>query len=591
MILKKKGTPLKNKLISAVLSGVLLANSTLFAASSMGDIIKDSQSTGTSVWTDDSGTTFYSGGHVSYRFKSNTSFPLIFDAEAPGIKIGCDGFDLNGGFVSILGWDKIQDQLSEAGTSVLYGAVLILVSSTPILGDVVDKIQKWSRLIQKILQNSCEMTKNLGRGVVGGAVSDKIMDSILNSDAASKYNDAMSGIDTQYEAIDDWVDKAANGSDEQVAALLAPLFGKSTAPKEYALKDVSSVGVTAPILNASLEIKADKNFLIMNDAVSLLNGVGQLVKLKTGESKNTVEAKLFWGEFLFGDFVVKQESISSLTRIATTNGTLSKEKISALAKATIKSADSLLLHPEYKLIAPRFRNNIVEMFIDGFGALNNNSNNVVISVPSFSTLIYNIELQKLDEAENGHSATGTGNYIKGVISMDTSASTGQKYITFSWKGYDAVVNSKLYKLIDTNTTQITDNSVTPLNPFTDTGSYIKVLRRYYNANHGQHQQEAGVEIRTLGKAISYYNAKALYMMVRAAIMDKVYGNKDKNGVSVGGDKLVQFIKIVNYYDKLYLKQFAKYADENKIISQSEMTKKIREIKQMLDRDLKQHRFK
>ncbi len=591
MILKRKGEPLKNRLISVTLGSMLFANSTLFAASNMSDIVKDSQSTGTSVWTDNSGTTFYSGGHVSYRFKNNTSFPLIFDAEAPGIKIGCDGFDLNGGFVSILGWDKIEDQLSEAGTSVLYGAVLILVSSTPILGDVVDKIQKWSRLIQKILQNSCEMTKNLGRGIVGGAVSDKIMNSVLSSDSASKYNNAMSGIDTQYEAIDDWVDKAANGSDEQVAALLAPIFGKSTALNECALKNVSSVGVTAPMLNASLEIKANKNFLIMNDADKLLDGVGELVKLKSNENKKTVEAKIFWGEFLFGDFVVKQESISSLTAIATTDGTLSKEKIKALAKATIKSSDSLLLHPEYKLIAPKFKNNVVNLLIRGFGALNNNSNNVIVFVPSYSTLIYNIELQKLDEAENGHSAEGTGNYIKGVISMDTSSSTGQKYISFSWKGYDAIVNSKLYNLMDDNVTQVSSSSVTPLNPFTDTGSYIKVLRRYYDANHGEYQQEAGIEIRTLGKAISYYNAKALYMMVRAAIMDKAYGNKDKSGVSVGGEKLIQFVKIMNYYDKLYLKQFAKYAEDNKIISQSEMTKKIREIKQMLDRDLKQHRLK
>ena len=580
---------MKNRLFVLVLCSVFFLSSTAQSASNMLDIVKDSQSTGASSWTDDTGMSFHSAGHVSYRFKDSASFPLFLDAKAPSVEIGCDGFDLNGGFVSILGWDAIEDQLSEAGTSVLYGAVLIIVSSTPILGDVIDKIQKWSRLIQQILQNSCEITKNLGRNLVGGAITDQINESIMSSDAANGYNFAMSGIETAYQAVDKWVDTAANGNEEQVAVLLAPLFKKSIAPREANIKNISSVGVTAPILSASLDIKSNKNFLIINSATKLLDGVTDMIDLKTGESKETVKAKLFWGTFLFGDFLIKQSSIASLTDIATKTGAVNKEKIGALAKASMKSADSLLMHPEYKMIVPPLRDDIVSIFINGFGSLNHDLNNATISVPSYLTLVYNIELQKLDEAKNGHSVTGTGNYIKGIVSLDSFDATGQEEIEFTWSGYDEIVNSKLFGLIDSNVTSVANSSITPLNPFSDTGSYIKVLRRYYTANHGEYQEAAATEIKTLGQSISFYNAKALYYMIRSAVLDKIYGNKDSNGLSAGGDKIMDYIKIVNSYDKMYLKQFAQYAKENKIIPQAEVRKKIGEIKQMLDRNLKQNR--
>jgi len=570
-----------NKFISIGLSGILLLNVSLVSAGDFSDLIKDSHTTGASGWEDDTGTSFYSGGRITYRFKDNAAYPLLFSAEAPGVTIGCEGYDINGGFVSVLGWDKIQDELSEAGTSALYGAVLIIVSSTPILGDVIDKIQKWSRLIQKLLQNSCEITKNMGRNTIGGSVTDILQDKMLSSDDRNAYNKMVSGIDSNYKAIDDWIETAAHGNEEQTAALIAPLFSKSIEPQSPSIKKTASIGTTASILRGNLDINTDKNFLILSDYISLINDSNSYVKLQNNVNKDALKAKIFFGSFLFGDFLVQQRSIATITSLATASGNFNKEKVKALAKATLQNSDYLAITPRYKIVAPIFKKNIVDIFLDGFDTVDK-----VVTIPTFDVFIYNIEKQKLDEASNGHTAIGTGTYARGIVALDSKSN---KTLSFTWRGFEQQINSKLYNLVDPNISAVNDATINPLNPFTDTGSYVKVLRRYYEANNGAHSNEAANTIKELGKAISFYNAKALYYMIRASVYGQIQSNRDDKGMAIGSEKAEQWVKIMGYYDKMYLKQFYTYARDQKIISQSEIAKKIREIKQMLDRDIKVNR--
>lgn len=123
----------------------------------------DGYQTGSSPrqWTDGGGGRYLYGGDMTYRFKRTTTFKPVFEARPPGIKAGCNGVSISGGFIHFLGLDEIKEQLQSAGQGAMMGVVVGIVYSLPGIADAFDKVQKYVRLLQQILSQSCQMTSQL----------------------------------------------------------------------------------------------------------------------------------------------------------------------------------------------------------------------------------------------------------------------------------------------------------------------------------------------------------------------------------------------------------------------------------------------
>lgn len=109
-------------------------------------------------WVDGGGGRYMYGGNISYRFKRDTSFKPIFEIEPPGLKAGCGGISVSGGFIHLLGLDEIKTQLQSAGQGAMMGVVVGLVYSLPGIGDAFSKVHMFIRSLQQLLSNSCQMT-------------------------------------------------------------------------------------------------------------------------------------------------------------------------------------------------------------------------------------------------------------------------------------------------------------------------------------------------------------------------------------------------------------------------------------------------
>lgn len=149
----------RHRAISLLLATSLLMTSTQGVASDW----FDGYQTGATPrkWTDGGGGKYFYGGDITYRFKRTTAFKPIFDARPPGIKAGCNGISVSGGFIHFLGLDEIKEQLQSAGQGAMMGVVVGIVYSLPGIADAFDKVQKYVRLLQQILSQSCQMTSQL----------------------------------------------------------------------------------------------------------------------------------------------------------------------------------------------------------------------------------------------------------------------------------------------------------------------------------------------------------------------------------------------------------------------------------------------
>ncbi len=148
---------MKNKIISLSLV-VTLSLSTL-NASFVSDSF-DSTTTSGGSWTDtNTGMTYKSYGKKKFSFKKRTTqFTPWFKGRPPGIKAGCGGISLDGGFTAFLNLEEIGKQLETAIASVGMGVIVVLVQTLPSIGKAFEDIQKLVRKIQSMLQNACQLT-------------------------------------------------------------------------------------------------------------------------------------------------------------------------------------------------------------------------------------------------------------------------------------------------------------------------------------------------------------------------------------------------------------------------------------------------
>lgn len=159
-----------------------------------------------------SGVTYYSGGSYNIKFKAATEFTPMFGAQGPDIKLGCGGVSFNLGFGSLIDFEQLSQQLSQAGQSFAWGLLIGLVYSLPALKQIFDTINEWSAKIQDMLANAC----NAGKAIS----SDTKVAKEINKNIEDFATIIDSGLKNSY------ISKQLNKGDQALTSLISG--GKST---------------------------------------------------------------------------------------------------------------------------------------------------------------------------------------------------------------------------------------------------------------------------------------------------------------------------------------------------------------------------
>ncbi len=182
-------------------------------------------------WTDDrTGVTNYSGGGVVFKFKRNNNFAPWATFQAPSGGVTCNGFSFDLGFVGLMNFDGIEEQLKDASQAFMWGLLTAFKLSTPNLSAVFEYINKIIREIQQMLANACQMGQMLSKQLAKNATGKEEInllgpiDNGLFGGAATSAKDAMENNQKSImERYEDWVGKVELFSASKKAAALGKL--------------------------------------------------------------------------------------------------------------------------------------------------------------------------------------------------------------------------------------------------------------------------------------------------------------------------------------------------------------------------------
>jgi hypothetical protein len=122
--------------------------------------------------------TTYTTPSLYFRFGGTSAYPEpIVNVGAPGISAGCGGLSIKGMFGSIIGLDRLEAMLKNAGASLAWGIAVGLIYSLPGIGSAFKMINHWAKKIQQLLANACQSGQ-----VIGMAMADSMG---LNNNAIS----------------------------------------------------------------------------------------------------------------------------------------------------------------------------------------------------------------------------------------------------------------------------------------------------------------------------------------------------------------------------------------------------------------------
>ncbi|BFU77291.1 hypothetical protein ALC152_05060 [Arcobacter sp. 15-2] len=170
---------MKKKIINLSLIAVLSLQSVASAGSFQGttnyggsDIMKNmlfNHTPSKSVqFKDSNGNTiksmYYSGGYY-FRFNNDVAPQPLWAFSPPEIEAGCNGFNLKGMFMSLLGIDQFGAMLQNAGTSLAWGVAVGLIYSLPGVASVFKMINQWAKDIQKLLSMACSSGIQIGEQI------------------------------------------------------------------------------------------------------------------------------------------------------------------------------------------------------------------------------------------------------------------------------------------------------------------------------------------------------------------------------------------------------------------------------------------
>jgi hypothetical protein len=135
--------------------------------------------------------TFYTTS-VYFKFGPAFDYPEpILNLSGPQMSAGCGGLSIKGMFGSIIGLDRLEQMLKNAGASFAWGIAVGLIYSLPGIGAAFKMINNWAKKIQQLLGNACQSGQNLGKFIADeSGFSDAIQDNWL-----TQADNAVAGLD------------------------------------------------------------------------------------------------------------------------------------------------------------------------------------------------------------------------------------------------------------------------------------------------------------------------------------------------------------------------------------------------------------
>jgi len=175
--------------LSLVLS-LLMTSVPLSANNSATEMFKDLGAT--NLQNNVSGFQEYRGanGEMVYGFGGSlvvkrpaSVYPQWYHFQAPEIAASCSGVSFKGMFGSIINFDELERQFSEAGESLAWGILVGIIYSLPGVAEIFAKLDAWAKKIQQMLANSCRSGIAIGKvmgsegfnqagSAIGGMIGD-----------------------------------------------------------------------------------------------------------------------------------------------------------------------------------------------------------------------------------------------------------------------------------------------------------------------------------------------------------------------------------------------------------------------------------
>jgi len=167
--------------LASLPSSVFAGDASSILNSAMTNITKPGSYTETDSQGNQISSNFYSGG-VSVSF-DNSMPPPVFAVSPPSIEAGCNGINIKGMFVSLLGLDQLGAMLQNAGASLAWGVAIGLIYSLPGVASAFKMINQWAKDLQKLLGNACQSGIAIGQYLAkqGGLDKKEAEKTIMNN--------------------------------------------------------------------------------------------------------------------------------------------------------------------------------------------------------------------------------------------------------------------------------------------------------------------------------------------------------------------------------------------------------------------------
>ena len=304
------------KIITFLLAIILLTEQTF--ALSLGDLFYQNKTSASSNKID--GTHYYFGGGYELRFKANTySFKPWINGQAPNFNIGCNGISISGGFISLLGLNDIKDQLKHASVAFAWGVIMAIKASLPLVAEVFEAIQAWSRTIQKLLQNACQLGQAAANNFLGAKKINNEINQWSSNQGFAKVKNDLNSFKGKATAISNWVDKTISNNGKQPKALAGQLF-----------ENIHAISLATMFFGKYLPDLTSINRVIeFGDLKHLYDKKIGDASLLVSNSTEFQQAKLMHELALlcFGEIGITKSSYTSITRVVAPDGKLDTKKL------------------------------------------------------------------------------------------------------------------------------------------------------------------------------------------------------------------------------------------------------------------------
>lgn len=154
------------------------------------------------------------GGSLVVK-RPQSVYPQWYHFQAPEISASCSGISFKGMFGSIINFDELEKQFSEAGESLAWGILVGIIYSLPGIGELFSKLDAWAKKIQQMLANACRSGIAIGKaaGTEGLNAANEATGGYLGGDPKRWLNKIETQDGSLIQQIDTVLDCAATSSE------------------------------------------------------------------------------------------------------------------------------------------------------------------------------------------------------------------------------------------------------------------------------------------------------------------------------------------------------------------------------------------